>query len=113
MKAEPGFLCGLEFDSLSTELLFFVGHGLHIEEAEIDIHAAARRTVAVRQPGPRTRPTRNAPTGELRQRVYGHRLQPADQSKLRDHVLTAFKARAQLSGDAGAVRCDIHVRISS
>ena len=33
--------------------------------------------------------------GELRQRVFGHRLQPADQRKLRDRVLTAFDTRAR------------------
>jgi 8-oxo-dGTP pyrophosphatase MutT (NUDIX family) len=32
--------------------------------------------------------------GELRQRVYGHRLEPAAQRKLRNHVLTAFGAQA-------------------
>ena len=30
--------------------------------------------------------------GELRQRVFGHHLQPAVQIELRDHVLTAFYA---------------------
>ena len=113
VKAEPGFLCGLEFDSLSAELAFFAGHGLCIDDAEIDINlqpgelllfdnlALAHGRRGTRQPG------------ELRQRVFGHHLQPAAQRELRDDVLTAFKARAQLSGDAGAVRCDSHVRISS
>jgi hypothetical protein len=95
VKAEPGFLCGLEFDSLSAELAFFAHHGLRIHDAEIDIDlqhgelllfdnlvlAHGRR--GTRQPG------------ELRQRVFGHRLQPADQRKLRDDVLTAFDTRAR------------------
>jgi hypothetical protein len=92
VKAEPGFLCGLEFDSLSAELAFFAHHGLSIDDAAIDIDlqpgelllfdnlALAHGRRGTRQPG------------ELRQRVYGHRLQPADQRELRDHVLTAFKA---------------------
>ncbi len=93
VKDEPGFLCGLEFDSLSSELAFFAGHGLCIDDAETDIHlqpgelllfdnlALAHGRRGTRQPG------------ELRQRVYGHHLQPAAQRELRDHVLTAFKAR--------------------
>jgi hypothetical protein len=94
VKAEPGFLCGLEFDSLPSELAFFGRHGLRIDDAEIDIHlqpgelllfdnlALAHGRRGTRQPG------------ELRQRVYGHHLPPADQRKLRDHVLTAFQMQA-------------------
>jgi len=92
VKAEPGFLCGLEFDSLSSELTFFARHGLRIHDVEIDVPlqpgellvfdnlAVAHGRCGTRQPG------------ELRQRVFGHRLQPAAQCKLRDHVLTAFYA---------------------
>jgi len=92
VKAEPGFLCGLEFEDLSSELTFFARHGLRIDDAEIDIHlqpgelllfdnlALAHGRRGTRQPG------------ELRQRVFGHHLQPAAQRKLRDHVLTAFYA---------------------
>jgi hypothetical protein len=94
VKAEPGFLCGLEFDSLSAELAFFARHGLRIYDAEIDIDlqpgelllfdnlALAHGRRGTRQPG------------ELRQRVFGHHLPPADQRKLRDHVLTAFHLQA-------------------
>ena len=95
VKVEPGFLCGLEFDSLSAELAFFARHGLRIHDAEIEIDlqpgelllfdnlALAHGRCGTRQPG------------ELRQRVFGHHLQPADQRKLRDHVLTAFDTRAR------------------
>jgi alpha-ketoglutarate-dependent taurine dioxygenase len=88
-------LCGLEFDSLSSELTFFARHGLRIHDAEIDIHlqpgelllfdnlALAHGRRGTRQPG------------ELRQRVFGHHLQPAAQRKLRDHILTAFDTRAE------------------
>jgi GNAT superfamily N-acetyltransferase len=98
VKAEPGFLCGLEFDSLSAELAFFARHGLRIDDAEIDIDL---------QPGElllfdnlvlvHGRRGRRQP-GELRQRVFGHRLQPADQRKLRDRVLTAFDTLADYWG---------------
>ncbi len=90
VKVEPEFLCGLEFDSLSSELTFFARHGLRIHDVEIDVPlqpgellvfdnlAVAHGRCGTRQPG------------ELRQRVFGHRLPPAAQCKLRDHVLTAF-----------------------
>jgi Taurine catabolism dioxygenase TauD, TfdA family len=94
VKAEPGFLCGLEFDSLSSELAFFAGHGLRIEDAEIEINLQPGElllfdnlTLAHGRRGTRQ-------PGELRQRVYGHRLHSADQRKVRDHVLTAFHMRA-------------------
>jgi hypothetical protein len=92
VKAEPAFLCGLEFDSLPSELAFFKRRGLRIDDAAIDIHlqpgelllfdnlALAHGRRGTRQPG------------ELRQRVYGYHLQPSDQRDLRDHVLTAFLA---------------------
>ena len=90
VKLEPGFLCGLEFDSLASELAFFSRYGLRIEDAEIEIAlgpgelllfdnlAVAHGRRGMRQPG------------ELRQRVFGHHLQPAAQSELRDCVLAAF-----------------------
>jgi Taurine catabolism dioxygenase TauD, TfdA family len=90
VKDEPGFLCGLEFDSLSAELAFFSRHGLSIREVEIEIAlepgelllfdnlAVAHGRRGRRQPG------------ELRQRVFGQHLQPAGQSDLRDRVLAAF-----------------------
>jgi hypothetical protein len=93
VKVEPGCLCGLEFDSLPSELTFFTRYGLHIHDAEIDIHlqpgelllfdnlALAHGRRGTRQPG------------ELRQRIFSHHLQPTAQRKLRDHILTAFYAR--------------------
>jgi len=92
VKVEPGFLCGLEFDSLSSELTFFSRYGLRIDDAAIDIHlqpgelllfdnlALAHGRRGTRQPG------------ELRQRVFGQHLQPAAQIELRDRVLAAFYA---------------------
>jgi hypothetical protein len=90
VKTEPDFLCGLEFDSLSSELAFFSRYGLRIDDAEIEIPlqpgellifdnlAVAHGRRGTRQPG------------ELRQRVFGDHLQPAMQSELRDSILTAF-----------------------
>lgn len=90
VKSEPAFLCGLEFDSLAAELAFFARYRLRIRDAEIEIPlqpggllvfdnlAVAHGRRGTRQPG------------ELRQRVYGHHLQPAAQSRVRDDVLRAF-----------------------
>ncbi len=90
VKVDPGFLCGLEFDSLSSELAFFSRYGLCIRDVEVEIAlgpgelllfdnlAVAHGRRGRRQPG------------ELRQRVFGHHLQPETQSELRDRVLTAF-----------------------
>jgi hypothetical protein len=95
VKVEPGFLCGLEFDSLSSEQAFFSRYGLRLHDAEIEIAlepgelllfdnlALAHGRRGKRQPG------------ELRQRVFGHHLQPARQSELRDRVLMAFRASRQ------------------
>jgi len=92
VKVEPGFLCGLEFDTLAAELRFFERHALRIQDVEIavtlqpgellvfDNLAVAHGRRGTRQPG------------ELRQRAYGHSLEPALQRKLRDDVLTAFYA---------------------
>ena len=92
VKIEPGFLCGLEFDSLLAEVAFFERHGLHIDDVEISIDlqpgellvfdnlALAHGRRGTRKPG------------ELRQRMFGQSLQPAAQRKLRDRVLAAFYA---------------------
>jgi hypothetical protein len=92
VKVEPDFLCGLEFDSLSSELTFFSRYGLRIADAEIEMAlepggllvfdnlAVAHGRRGTRQPG------------ELRQRVFGHHLQPVAQIELRDRLLTAFYA---------------------
>ncbi len=92
VKVDPGFLCGLEFDRLSSELAFFARYGLRIDDVEIEMAlepgelllfdnlAVAHGRRGTRQPG------------ELRQRVFGHHLQPAAQCKLRDQVLKAFYA---------------------
>jgi hypothetical protein len=93
VKSDPGFLCGLEFDSLAAELAFFERHELHVERVAIDVAlqpgellvfdnlALAHGRRGARQPG------------ELRQRVFGHRrLAPDAQRQLRDRILGAFEA---------------------
>ena len=37
VKANPDFLCGTEFDSLSAELAFFLRHGMDVEALAIDV----------------------------------------------------------------------------
>jgi Taurine catabolism dioxygenase TauD, TfdA family len=95
VKSDPGFLCGLEFDSLASELAFFERHELHVERVAIDVAlkpgellvfdnlALAHGRRGTRRPG------------ELRQRIFGHRrLAPDAQRQLRDRVLGAFDAAA-------------------
>lgn len=91
VKADPEFLCGLEFHSRDGELAFFARHGLDVGEVAIEIPlqpggvlifdnlALAHGRRGVRRPG------------ELRQRVFGHRqLAVAGQLALRERVLGAF-----------------------
>jgi hypothetical protein len=91
VKANPDFLCGMEFDSLSAELAFFRRHGLDVEEVTIDVAlrpgqlmvfdnlAVAHGRRGRRQPA------------ELHQRVFGHRqLSPTAQRASCERVLSAF-----------------------
>jgi hypothetical protein len=99
VKVEPGFLCGLEFDSLGAELRFFEGHGVRVGDLEISVAlepgellvfdnlAMAHGRRGIRKPG------------ELRQRIFGHRLQPAAQKRLRDGILSAFFSRHPIVAD--------------
>jgi Taurine catabolism dioxygenase TauD, TfdA family len=96
VKLQPGFLCGMEFDSLSAEVAFFSRYGLRLEGAEVEIALQPGEllvfdnlTMAHGRRGTRQ-------PGELRQRVFGNHLQPAEQREARDDVLTAFRV-----GDPG------------
>jgi hypothetical protein len=99
VKVDPGFLCGLEFDTLSAELAFFQLHGLDVEGAATSVQlapggllifdnlAVAHGRRGVRQPG------------ELHQQVIGRRgLSPTAQVAIRDgarrDVVTAADARS-------------------
>jgi hypothetical protein len=93
VKADPDFLCGMEFDSLSAESAFFLRHGLDVEEVAIDValrpgHLMVFDNLAVAH----GRRGRRQP-GELHQRVFGHRqLRPVAQRASRDRVLSAFSS---------------------
>jgi Taurine catabolism dioxygenase TauD, TfdA family len=90
VKTEPGFLCGMEFDSLGAELAFFASHGLNVQDVQIEVRlqpgellifdniALAHGRRGCRQPG------------ELHQWVFGRRLSPQDQREVRDCLLDAF-----------------------
>jgi hypothetical protein len=101
VKADPGFLCGMEFDSLRSEVAFFEQHGLRVKDVEVELDlrpgellvfdnlALAHGRRGVRRPG------------ELHQRVYGHqRLSPAAQCELRDRVLSAFDTSSPRGADS-------------
>ena len=95
VKLEPGFLCGMEFDSLASEVRFFERHSLSVPEVAIEVPlrpggllvfdnlALAHGRRGARQPG------------ELRQWVFGEaNVGPARQHELRDQLLAAFHAPA-------------------
>jgi hypothetical protein len=91
VKAEPGFLCGMEFDSLTSEVTFFARHGLRLADVAVEIPLGSGQllifdnaAVAHGRRGARER-------GELRQRAYGHkRMDVVSQRRVRDQVLAAF-----------------------
>jgi hypothetical protein len=91
VNSTPGFLCGMEFDSISAELHFFEHLGLDVAAVQIDVPlcpgdllvfdnlAVAHGREGTRRPG------------ELHQRVYGHQsLSPLGQRVLRDRFLAVF-----------------------
>jgi len=94
VKSTPGFLCGMEFDTLAAEVSFFKCLGLDVEAVQVEVPlrlgdllvfdnvALAHGRCGSRRPG------------ELHQRVYGHRsLSPAAQRALRDRFLAVFGGR--------------------
>lgn len=95
VKAEGGFLCGMEFDTLASELHFFERHLLSIDEVSIEVPLSPGEllvfdnlVVAHGRRGSR-RP------GELHQWVFGERdVGMARQREARDHVLAAFHTPA-------------------
>ena len=94
VKHTPGFLCGMEFDTLAAELSFFTSLGLDLGAVQLEVPlrpgdllvfdnlALAHGRRGSRRPG------------ELHQRVYGCRsLSSADQCAPRERFLAAFGAR--------------------
>jgi len=95
VKIEAGFLCGMEFETLASELRFFERHSLSIDESAVEVSlgpgellvfdnlAVAHGRRGTRQPG------------ELHQWVFGEcGAGIARQRELRDRVLAAFRAPA-------------------
>jgi hypothetical protein len=90
VKTEPGFLCGLEFDSLFAEVAFFARHGLRIDDVEISVDLQPGELLVFDNLALAHGRRGTRKSGELRQRMFGHTLQPAAQRKVRDGVLAAF-----------------------
>jgi hypothetical protein len=91
VKRDPGFLCGLEFDSLAEELAFFASHRLRVEDVAIDVALAPGELLVFDNLALAHGRRGTRRPGELRQRVFGHEaLDPAAQRELRDRVLSAF-----------------------
>jgi hypothetical protein len=92
VKAEPGFLCGTEFDSVLAEAHFLAARGLRVDSVEIEVGLSPGEllifdnlAVAHGRRG-RRRP------GELRQWVFGTKdASPAAQHATRDRMLAAFE----------------------
>jgi hypothetical protein len=91
VKAEPGFLCGTEFDNALSEAWFLEQRGLRVDAVEVEVAlspgellvfdnlAVAHGRRGSRQPG------------ELHQWVFGtKRVGLAEQRRIRDRVLAAF-----------------------
>ncbi len=94
VRAEPDFLCGTEFATISEETDFFTQRGLRVDVVGIEVClrpgellvfdnlALAHGRRGVRRPG------------ELNQRVYGHRALSAEaQVEVREQVLAEFSPR--------------------
>jgi hypothetical protein len=96
VKSTPGFLCGMEFDTLDAELSFFERLGLNIASVQVEV-ALDRGDLLVFDNFALAHGRRGSRRpGELHQRVYGHRALPAAaQRALRDQFLTAFDETGQ------------------
>jgi hypothetical protein len=103
VKQEPGFLCGMEFDRLDSEIRFFAQHSLPLADVQVEVRLSEGEllvfdnlVLAHGRRGSR-RP------GELRQRVFGEkRVGVTRQRELRDRWLAAFGSpRIAASVEAG------------
>lgn len=105
VKAEPGFLCGTEFDSVLAEARFLERLGLRVDAVEVEVAlspgellvfdnlAAAHGRRGSRRPG------------ELHQWVFGAKsVGLAEQRRIRDRVLAAFDGAAGCDDDRVATR---------
>jgi hypothetical protein len=101
VKAEPGFLCGMEFDRLLSVETFFARHGLRIAEVAVEISLESGQLLAFDNAALAHGRRGSRAPGELHQRAWGHRqLDLVGQRHLRDKVLAAFRPIAVRSGHA-------------
>lgn len=103
VKAEPGFLCGTEFDSLRSEAQFLEERGLRVDAVQVEVALSPGQllvfdnlAVAHGRRGSR-RP------GELRQWVFGAKdVGLAEQREIRDRVLASFDGARGPDGERAA-----------
>jgi Taurine catabolism dioxygenase TauD, TfdA family len=101
VKADPGFLCGTEFDSLRSEVAFFEQHGLRVKDVEVEVDLQPGELLVFDNLALAHGRRGSRRPGELRQRVYGHRrLGRAAQCELRDRVLSAFDTVGAIAADS-------------
>lgn len=93
VKVESGFLCGMEFDTLASELRFFERHGLSIDEVSIEVPLSSGELLVFDNLAVAHGRRGSRQAGELHQWVFGERnVGMARQREFRDHVLAAFRA---------------------
>ena len=100
VKAEPGFLCGTEFDSILSEARFLEERGLRVDAVQVEVALSPGEllvfdnlAVAHGRRGSR-RP------GELCQWVFGAKgVGLAEQREIRDRVLAAFDSACGRDAD--------------
>jgi hypothetical protein len=94
VKSTPGFLCGMEFDTLAAELAFFTGFGLDVDAIEVEVPLRPGELLVFDNLALAHGRRGSRRPGELHQRVYGHPLlPPPGQRALRDRFLAAFRER--------------------
>lgn len=102
VKAAGGFLCGMEFDNLASEVRFFERHSLRVDDVQTEVALSAGGLLVFDNLAlAHGRRGRRRP-GELHQWVFGERQAGMGrQRELRDSVLGAFG----LSPVTGAAAC--------
>lgn len=103
VKADPQFLCGTEFDSLTAEQRFFALHGVPLDTAEIEIALRPGEVLVFDNLAVAHGRRGSRSPGELRQWVFGHRGLGSDgQRALRDTFLRAFASPEPALAPIGA-----------
>ncbi len=100
VKAEPGFLCGTEFDNLRSEVAFFERHSLSLEAVTVEVGLSPGELLVFDNFALAHGRRGSRRAGELRQWVFGEDgVGVAEQLELRERVLSAFERQA--AADAG------------